>query len=139
MTKAFVAETTIDRPAEAVWARLTDWNAAREWMPGVDALPPQGPSVAGTTLVFTAGGKRRTAQISSLREGRSVTLRSTRCGVTADYRYDCAPAAGGTRVSLEADLSFRGPVRLFGPMIRRAVRKADGGQLDTFAATFPPA
>ena len=139
MTRAFAAETTIDRPTEAVWARLTDWDAAREWMSGVDALHAQGPTTAGTTLVFTAAGKERTAEISSLLEGRSITLRSSRCGVTADYRYDCAPAGDGTRVSLEADVSFCGPVRLFGPVIRRAVRKADGGQLDTFAATFPTA
>jgi hypothetical protein len=31
-----------------------------------------------------------------------------------------------------------GPVRLLSPMIRSAVRRADCGQLNTFAATFSP-
>ena len=91
MTEAFAAETTIDHPVDAVWARLVDWDAAARWMSGVDALRAQGPTAVGTTLVFTARGKERTGQIAALDEGRSITLRSTQCGVTADYMYACAP------------------------------------------------
>jgi len=59
-------------------------------------------------------------------------------GVTADYVYECEPEGGGTRVSLVAGCRMTGPVKLLGPVIRSAIRKADGGQLDAFAATFPP-
>ena len=38
MTEAFTAETTIDGPVDAVWARLIDWDTATQWMSGVDAL-----------------------------------------------------------------------------------------------------
>jgi hypothetical protein len=41
-------------------------------------------------------------------------------------------------VSLVAGCTMTGPVRLFSPMIRSAIRKADGGQLNAFAATFTP-
>jgi carbon monoxide dehydrogenase subunit G len=136
MTEAFAAETTIDRPVDAVWARLIDWDAAARWMSGVDALRAQGPTAAGTTLLFTARGKERTGQIAALDEGRSITLRSSHCGVTANYMYACAQYGGGTRVSLVADYRICGPMRLLGPVIRSAVRKADRGQLDSFAATF---
>lgn len=136
MTEAFAAETTIDYPVDAVWARLIDWDTAARWMPGAVALRAQGPTAVGTALVFTSRGKERTGQIAALDQGRSITLRSTQRGVTADYVYACERLGEGTRVSLAADYRMTGPWRLLGPVIRSAVRKADGGQLDAFAATF---
>jgi carbon monoxide dehydrogenase subunit G len=139
MAEAFAVETTIDRPIDVVWARLTDWNAAARWMSGVDALRAHGPTAAGTPLVFTARGKERSGQITALDHGRSITLTSTRCGVTADYVYSCALHGEATRVSLVADYRMCGPVRLLGPVIRSAARTADADQLDAFAATFASA
>ena len=136
MTEVFTAETTIDRPIDEVWARLTDWDNAARWMPGVDALHAQGPTAVGTALVFTARGKHRTGQIAALDPGRSVTVRSVQGGVTADYVYACAPNGDGTRVSLVADCRMTGPIRVLGPVIRSAIRKADSGQLDAFARSF---
>ena len=153
-----MAETTIDRPVDTVWARLIDWDSAAQWMPGVDALSAHGRTAAGTTLVFTTRGKERTGQIAALDPGRSITLRSIQGGVTADYVYTCARHGEGTRVSLVtahyvyacaqhgestrvslvADCRIAGPVRLLGPVIRSAIRRADSGQLDAFAATFSP-
>lgn len=138
MTEAFSAETTIHRPVEEVWERLVNWDDAAQWMPGVDGLRAQGPTAVGTALVFTSRRKQRSSQIAAMDPGRSITLRSTQGGVTADYVYACAPHGDGTRVSLVADCRMTGPVRLLGPVIRSAIRKADGGQLDAFAATFPP-
>lgn len=136
MTEVFSAETTIARPIDAVWSRLIDWDSAPRWMPGVDALRAEGPTAIGTKLVFTARGKQRTGQIAALDPGRSITLRSVQGGVTADYAYACARHGDGTRVSLVAACRMTGPVRLLGPLIRSAIRRADSGQLDAFAATF---
>jgi uncharacterized protein YndB with AHSA1/START domain len=136
MTEVFTAETTIDRPVDAVWARLIDWDFAARWMPSVDALRAQGPTQIGTMLIFTTRGKERTGQIAAVNPGRSITLRSVQGGVTADYLYTCAAYGDGTRVSLVADCRMTGPVRLLSPMIRSAIRRADSCQLDTFAATF---
>jgi len=138
MTEVFTAETTIDRPVEAVWARLIDWDIAAEWMSGVDALRAHGPTATGTTLVFTTRGKQRTGQIAALDPGRSITLRSIQGGVTADYVYGCVRHGESTRVSLVADCRITGPVRLLGPVIKSAIRRADSGQLDAFAGTFAP-
>jgi carbon monoxide dehydrogenase subunit G len=138
MTEVFSAETTIGRPVEVVWARLIDWDNAARWMPGVDALRAQGPTAAGTTLVFTTRRKERTGEIAALDPERSITLRSIQGGVTADYIYSCARRGEGTRVSLVADCRMTGPVWLLGPVIRSAIRRADSGQLDAFAATFTP-
>jgi carbon monoxide dehydrogenase subunit G len=136
MTVAFTAATTIGHPADQVWDRLTDWSSAAQWMPGVDALRAEGPVAAGTTLVFTARGKERRGSIVAVEPGRSVTVRSIQGGVTADYAYGCVGHGHTTRVSLVADCSITGPWRLLGPLIRFAIRRADGGQLDAFAATF---
>ena len=87
---------------------------------------------------ITTRGKQRTGQIGALDPGRSITLRSIQGGVTADYVYTCTPYGDGTRVSLVADCRMTGPVRLLSPMIRSAIRRADSGQLDAFAATFTP-
>jgi carbon monoxide dehydrogenase subunit G len=138
MTEVFTAEVTIGRRVDAVWARLIDWDNAARWMSGVEALRAHGPTATGTTLVFTTRGKERTGQIAALDPGRSITLRSVQGGVTADYVYTCARRDEGTRVSLVADCRMTGPVRLLGPVIRSAIRRADSGQLDAFAATFTP-
>jgi len=138
MTEDFTAETTIDRPVDTVWARLVDWDAAARWMPGVQALRADGPTAPGTTLVFTSRGRDRVGQIAAVEPGRSITLRSQQGGVVADYVYACAPDGAGTRVRLVADCRMAGPVRLLGPVIRYAIRRADGDQLAAFAATFDP-
>lgn len=136
MTTAFTARTTVGHPVGAVWERLVDWDTADRWMPGVDAVRAQGPLAVGSTIAFTARGKERVATVAALEPGRRVTLRSVQGGVTADYTYECVAHDGGTRVDLVADCSMRGPVRLLGPVIRYAVRRADGSQLAAFAATF---
>jgi carbon monoxide dehydrogenase subunit G len=136
MTEVFTAGTTIDRPVDEVWARLTDWDTAASWMPGVEALRADGPTAPGTALVFTARGSERTGRIAALEPGRSVTLTSSQGGVVVDYVYTCAPHGNGTRVRLVADCRMTGPVRLLGPVIRYAIRRADRGQLAAFAATF---
>ena len=138
MTEVFTAQTTIDHPVDAVWARLIDWDAAARWMPGVDAMRVDGPIATGTALVFTTRGKQRTGQIAALDPGRSITLRSIQGGVIADYVYACARHGENTRVSLVADCRITGPVRLLAPVIRSAIRRADSRQLNAFAATFTP-
>jgi carbon monoxide dehydrogenase subunit G len=136
MTTAFTASATVDRPVGEVWQRLVDWDTADQWMSGVDAVSAPGPLAAGSTVVFTARGKERAATVVALDPGRSITLRSVQGGVSADYTYECVADGRGTRVGLVADCTMTGPVRLLGPVIRYAIRRADGGQLDAFAATF---
>lgn len=138
MTTAFTAATTIGHPVGRVWERLVDWDIAKQWMSGVDALRAEGPIAAGTTVVFTARGKERLGSIAAVEPGRSITLRSVQGPVTADYVYKCVADGQGTRVSLVADCSMTGPMRLLAPVIRYAIRRADGGQLDAFASTFEP-
>jgi uncharacterized protein YndB with AHSA1/START domain len=132
MAQAFSVERELDRPAEAVWAQLTDWDRAAGWL-GVDSLQAEGPTAVGTELVFQARGKERRSEIVALDPGRSITLRSRQGGVTADYIYAVEPAGAGSRVTLDAEVRTPGVWSLLGPVIRRAIRREDSGQLDALA------
>ena len=127
MTTAFTAFATIERPAPEVWARLTDWPAAPEWMPGVESI-----RVNGSELTFHARGRDRTGRIEVVEPGRTVVLRSARGGVTAAYTYTCVPDGDRARVTLTADCVVAGAWRPFGRLLRAAIRRADGGQLAAF-------
>jgi uncharacterized protein YndB with AHSA1/START domain len=132
MAQAFRVEREMDQPAEAVWAQLTDWDRAADWL-GVDSLRAEGPTAVGTELVFTARGKGRRSEIVALDPGRSITLRSRQGGVTADYTYTVEPSGTGCRATLTADVRTAGLWALLGPVIRAAIRREDTGQLDALA------
>ena len=130
MPRAFAVEATMARPAGEVWRALTDWGNAHRWMAGVDWLKADGEAAVGTTITFHARGRDRTSTITSWQPGRSFVLRSEHGGVTADYEYAVeASGADTTRVTLTADCRMQGPWRFLAPLIRMAIRKADGGQL----------
>lgn len=132
MTTAFTASTLIDRPAEDVWRRLTDWERAAGWL-GVDSVAADGPTAVGTRLRVHTRGKERLSEITALEPGRSVTLRSKQGGVTADYTYRVAAADGGSRLTLVADVTMRGAWVLTGPALRAVIRRSDSGQVDALA------
>ena len=131
MTRAFATTREIDRPAEQVWERLIDWDRAAPWL-GVDAIRANGATAVGTTLRFTARGKDRTSEIAEVTPGRSITLRSRKGGVIADYTYSVEPSGSRSRMTLTAEVVTRGAWSLAGPMIRAAIRRTDSGQLDAF-------
>ena len=122
MAQTFAVAETIDRPAGEVWEALTDWSNAHQWMPGVNRLEAQGETVTGTELRFHARNAERTSVIARCDTGRSI----------ADYTYELQPAGdGATRVTLVAECRFRGLLfLLMSPLIRRAIRSADGIQLE---------
>ena len=132
MAQAFRVERELDRPADEVWAQLTDWSRAAGWL-GVDSIRADGPTAVGTELVFRARRKERRSEIVALDPGRSLTLRSRQSGVTADYTYGVEPAGNGSRATLTADVRTQGVWALLGPVIRAAIRKEDAGQLEALA------
>ena len=128
--RAFAVETTITKPADQVWQALTDWSNAHQWMAGVDWLKAEGEAAVGTRITFRARDQDRTSTITSWQPGRSFVLRSEHAGVTADYEYAIeASSDDATVVTLTADCHMQGPWRFLAPLIRMAIRKADGGQL----------
>lgn len=132
MPRAFAVAAIIAKPPHVVWRALTDWSEAHRWMAGVDSLQADGDTAEGTRITFRARGQDRTATVAAYRPGRSLVLRSEHGGVTADYEYALSEGddAGTTRATLTADCSLRGPWRALAPLLRLAMKKSDGGQLE---------
>ena len=130
MTEAFSATTTVAVSPERVWATITDWTKAPEWMPGTSAFRLDGPLRPGAVLHYTARGKERTSTVVEVVPERSLVLTSTVGKVHANYRYVLAPVPGGTRIDLTADVRTSGLMRMLDRVIRRAIAKEDSSQLD---------
>jgi uncharacterized protein YndB with AHSA1/START domain len=130
MSAVIDTEVVIDRPIERVWATMTNWERAGEWMSGVDRVVADGGIVAGTRLTFHARGKDRPSELVAVEPGRAMTLRSVQGGVTADYAYRLDPVDGRrTRARLVAECRTSGLWTLVGPLLRIAIRRTDGGQM----------
>lgn len=129
MPQAFSDTQTILASPSEVWATLTDWSAASQWMPGVSDMRAAGDIGVGTELTFSARGKARSSTVTALEPGRRITMSSAMPGVLADYTYSLEPAGNTTTVSLVADVDTRGPLKLLGKVIRSAIAKEDGVQL----------
>ncbi len=131
MTRTLSVEEEIQKPASEVWERLTDWENAGKWMPGVEGMAADGATAAGTTLTFRARGKERSSTVVDCDTGSSLVLRSTQGAVTADYRYEVHDIDGrSTRVTLVADCHVTGLwLRIVSPLLRIAIRSTDGKQL----------
>lgn len=136
MTLAFDDRRVVPASPADVWSVLTDWSRASAWLPGVEGMRADGPLAVGTVLRFTARGKERTSTITALEPGRALTLTSEQPGVRADYRYSLDPEGPGTAISLAADIQTRGAMRMLGPVIRGAIAKEDGAQLQRLAVLF---
>lgn len=132
----FTSTATIDRPVDEVWAFMTDWDRAPQWMKGIDRMAPVGdaPIAAGTEVSFVSRGADRRSTIAAWEPPRELVLVSTQGGVTATYRYRCAPTdGGGTEATLEAECRMRGAWKLVGPLIRFMMKRVDGGQMPALA------
>ena len=138
MTRTLSVEEEIGRPAAEVWEALTDWENAHKWMPGIEGMTAEGETAEGTKLTFRARGAERSSEIVHCDAGKSIVLRSVQGGVTADYRYEVHDMGGSsTRVTLVADCQVNGLLlRIVSPLLRIAIRMADGKQLRLLKAAI---
>lgn len=133
MNRAFLSREHIQASPERVWAVLTDWSRAPEWMSSVTSVEPADGSGqgVGAVLRFGARGKVAESTVEAWEVGRSLCLTSKQGGVTASYLYELEPHRGGTNMVLEVSCTAQGLVwRLLSPVIRLAMRWTDGRQLE---------
>ncbi len=128
----FKVEETINAPVETVWAHMTDPVKMAQWMGSVDAMRTAdgAPLAAGSNLIFSARGKERGSMVDRFEPLRAMTLVSTQGPVTAEYEYrivNCGDESA--TVALQADCTARGIFRLFLPLLKPMIRRADGNQL----------
>lgn len=132
MKTVFTSERQITTSRAEVWRLLTDWSAAPAWL-GVSDPRLDGPLVRGARLTFEARGKEQSSTVEQVDPPQLLVLRSVQGAVTADYTYRLREIESqGTEVSLQVEVDVHGAMRLLAPVIRSAIRRADGGQLDRF-------
>lgn len=132
-------QETIAVPGETVWHHLTDPDSMIRWMAGVDEMRTADdlPLAAGSQIIFTARGKTRHTQVTIFEPERRLAMRSTQGPVTAVYLYTLAEGTSGNRtiVTLEANCTARGWFRMLMPLLKIAIRRADGNQLSDLKKT----
>ena len=110
MSKGFQASTSVARPTEVVWAIMTDFTRAPEWMPGIETVRPKDDSVLAVGKVFEAeistGGRGRIRDMTLVQwdpENRIFALSSSEGSVVAEYRYSLEPNGIDIRVCFRFD------------------------------------
>ena len=126
MPAGFSVTQKIERPPAVVWAYLTDFQKARDWMTGVEAMTQtaEGPLEIGTRFTFRSRGKQRETRVTALDPGRRIALTSTQGGVT------------GTQLSLHAVCEATGAWKLLHPLIAFAMKQSDSSQLAKLKAAM---
>jgi carbon monoxide dehydrogenase subunit G len=124
----FDTEVTVRRPPAEVFAFLSDIERIPLWVEEMRSVRPTSPAPLALGSTFEA-------EASFL--GRSLASPHTVTGYEPDHlfayraeggplpgtlRYTFAPAQGGTRVRVEAEVEPAGAYRLAGPLLRSAGR-----------------
>jgi len=127
MAAGFSVTQRIERSPDEVWAYLTDFQNAQDWMPGVEDMraTAEGPPAVGTEFTFGSRGKSRETRVTALDPGTRFALTSTQGGVSATYAYSLAPDGDGTRVTLDAVCEATGLWTLLHPLIAFARKQSD--------------
>lgn len=105
MAKGFSVTEIIDRQQDEVWAFLTDFDQAAQWMTAVEKMTQAtpGPIQAGTRFTFLSRGAERDTEVTAWEPNKRIALTSTQGGVTATYDYSLAPVSSGTEITLNAE------------------------------------
>ena len=132
---------TLLSPAEA-FAYLSDFSTTEEWDPGVVEAERlgNGPVGEGTEFRVVAEflGRRTTLvyEVVELEPGKAVTLRGENATVVSLDRIGFEPAGSGTRVSYDAELTLKGPLRVADPLLGLAFGRVGDRALGGLRATL---
>ena len=121
----YVATVESPRAQEDVFAYLSDFSTTQEWDPGVAeaARLDDGPVAVGSRFNVVAefmGRKTPLVYVVVAYDApHSITLRGDNATVISLDTIAFEPtAAGGTRVSYDADLKLKGPLAIGDPLLK---------------------
>ena len=142
----YTASIETPRTRREVFTYLSDFSSTQQWDPGVheaDRLD-QGPVGTGSRFRVVADflGRRAelTYEVVEHHPDELVTLRGENASVISldTMRFGATPA-GGTRVTYQAELTLKGPLRALDPLLglafKRVGDRAATGLRDALAAT----
>jgi carbon monoxide dehydrogenase subunit G len=124
----YTASIETPRPPGETFAYLSDFSTTQEWDPGVVEAERIGDAPVGEGTEFRVVadflGRRAalTYRIVEFEPDRSVTLRGENATVVSLDRITFEPSDGGTRVTYDADLALKGPLRIGDPLLGLAFK-----------------
>ncbi|HET9124666.1 MAG TPA: SRPBCC family protein [Solirubrobacteraceae bacterium] len=121
---------TVDtpRPPDDVFAYLSDFSSTQEWDPGVVSAERLSAAVErGSEFRLVASFLGRTTpltyRIVEYDPPRTVTFRGENATVVSHDTIIVHAAGGATRVTYDAELTLKGPLRLADPLLGLAFRR----------------
>ncbi|HEY5046075.1 MAG TPA: SRPBCC family protein [Solirubrobacteraceae bacterium] len=111
------------RPPDEMFAYLSDFSSTQEWDPGVIEAERLGdaPVREGTEFRLLASflGRKTplTYHIVEYDPPNAVTFRGENSTVVSLDRITFEPSERGTRITYDADLALKGPLKLAGPLL----------------------
>ena len=125
----YTASLTLPVPVDEAFAYLSDFSTTEEWDPGVVEAERIGdvPVGEGTEFRVLARFLGRTSELTyrivEFAPGEAVTLRGENATVVSLDRITFAPAGSRTRITYDADLALKGPLRVADPLLRLAFNR----------------
>jgi carbon monoxide dehydrogenase subunit G len=119
----YTASIETPRPLAETFAYLSDFSTTEQWDPGVVEAERLGDAPVGPGTEFRLVAEflgRRTAltyRIVEFEPRNAVTLRGENATVVSLDRITFEPSDGGTRVTYDADLALKGPLRIADPLL----------------------
>ena len=138
----YTASINTPRPPAETFAYLSDFSTTEEWDPGVVTAERLGDAPIGKGTEFRVvadflGRKAAlTYRIVQFEPGSAVTLRGENATVVSLDRITCEPSDGGTRVTYDADLALKGPLRIADPLLGLAFDRVGDRALDGLRDTL---
>jgi carbon monoxide dehydrogenase subunit G len=124
-------QATLDTPRERedVFAYLSDFSTTQEWDPGVVEAERLNDAAVGEGTQFRLVAEflgRKTAltyRIVEYDPPRAVTFRGENATVISNDKITFEAVDRGTRITYDADLALKGPLRLADPLLRLAFNR----------------
>lgn len=116
------------RPAQAVFAYLSDFTTTTEWDPGTVLTERiTGDGGVGSRYLniskFNGRETRLVYEVIELVPGQIIRLRGQNDTVTAIDTITVESVFGGTRVTYDADFTFKGIAAIAAPFLKGAFRR----------------
>lgn len=129
-------------PAEEVFAYLSDFSNAKEWDPStvqaerVDDGPLRAGSEFRLVAAFLGRESAITYRVVEYDPPHTVTFRGENSTVVSLDRVVVAVTDTGTRITYEAKLTLKGPLKLADPLLAVAFKRVGDRALAGMHATF---
>ena len=138
----YVASVETTRPPHEAFAYLSDFSTTQEWDPGVVAARrlDDGPVRQGSEFELQARFLGRTNvlvyRIVEFTPGKAVTLRGENATVVSLDRISFETTGSATRVTYDAELTLKGPLRVADPLLGLAFTRVGDRALSGLRATL---